>query len=238
MEWSKVRRFLLLAFALLVFAGEGKSQEQEIRLQVRHDHLLGSCNGTLVMDQRGVRYETNQDDDSRTWNFEDIKEAQLGKDKRLKLLTYEDRSNWKLGADRTFEFAWADESISGQRLYSFLIGHLKRPIAAALVPAEIGTVQYSFPVKHLGVLKGMQGQLLFSENNVAFQSSSGRGDRSWRYQDLESISSAGPYDIALTTYEQKRFHYASRAVYNFQLKAALPRDSYDQLWRFVNEKKR
>ncbi|MBI4464336.1 MAG: hypothetical protein HY647_06485, partial [Acidobacteria bacterium] len=55
--------------------------------------------------------------------------------------------------------------------------------------------------------------------------------------DLESISSAGVYDLALATYEQQRFHYASRQIYNFQLKQPLPADRYDTLWRFVQKKK-
>ena len=239
MERRKVhKRGPLIAFVILVSAVNGISQEQGIKLNVRHEHLMGGCNGTLIMDERGVRYETNHQKDARTWSFEDIKEFQIEGDHRLKLYTYEDRSNWRLGADKIFEFTWSDEVISGQHVYEFLRSHTRLPIAASLVRAEDGPVSFDFPVKHLGIFKGNQGRLQFSEGGIVFRASEDSGSRSWRYEDLESISSGGPYDLTLTTYEQQRFHYSSRRVYNFQLKEPLPRDRYDALWQFISEKKR
>jgi hypothetical protein len=231
------KRGRLFGLVILVFAVNAISQEQGITLNVRHDHFMGGCNGTLVLDQQGVRYETNHQQDARTWNYEDIKQFQIEQGRRLKLYTYEDRSNWRLGADKVFEFTWSDEGISGQRVYEFLKSRTRRPIASALAPAEVGAVSFDLPVKHLGILTGNQGRLLFSDRGVVFRASNDRGSRSWRYGDLESISSGGPYDLTLTTYEQQRFHYSSRRVYNFQIKEPLPRDSYDALWRFINENK-
>ena len=229
------KRGLLLVLAIVVSAANAKAQEQGITLAVRHDHFMGGCNGTLVLDERGVRYETSHEKDARSWSYEDIKEFAIERDRRLKLYTYEDRSNWRLGDDKIFEFTWSDESISSQQVYEFLRSHTRRPIAASLVPAEVGAVSFDLPVKHLGILKGRQGRLQFSESGVVFRATDDRGSRSWRYADLESISSGGPYDLTLTTYEPQRFHYASRRVYNFQLKELLPRDRYDALWRWVNQ---
>jgi len=238
MERSKVQMWALLtALVGIISAANAISQERGITLNVRHDHFMGSCNGSLVLDERGVRYETTHQKDARAWNIEDIKEFEIERDRRIKLYTYEDRSNWRLGADKIFEFTWFDESISSQQVYEFLRSHTRRPIAASLIPAEVGPLSFDLPAKHLGILRGNQGRLQFSEGGVVFQASNGRGSRSWRYEDLESISTGGPYDLTLTTYEQQRFHYASRRVYNFQLKESLPRDSYDALWRFVNQKK-
>ena len=239
MKRSKVlTRSLVTALVVLVSAANAISQEREITLNVRHDHFMGSCNGSLLLDERGVRYQTNHQKDARTWNMEDIKEFEIERDRHIKLYTYEDRSNWRLGADKIFEFTWSDESISSQQVYEFLRSHTRRPVAASLIPAEVGPVSFDLPVKHLGILKGNQGRLQFSEGGVVFQASNGRGSRSWRYEDLESISSGGPYDLTLTTYEQQRFHYASRRAYNFQLKEPIPPDRYDALWRFIDEKKR
>ena len=231
------KRGLLIALAIVVSAANAISQDRGIALDVRHDHFMGGCNGTLVLDERGVRYETNHQNDARSWSYEDIQEFAIERDRRLKLYTYEDRSNWRLGADQIFEFTWSDESLSSQQVYEFLRSHTRRPIAASLVPAEVGAVSFDLPVKHLGILKGSQGRLQFSESGVVFRATDDRGSRSWRYEDLESISSGSLYDLTLTTYEQQRFHYASRRVYNFQLKERFPRDSYDALWRFINEKK-
>ena len=238
MERSRFHtRGLLIALFVLASAANAISQERGITLTVRHDHFMGRCNGTLVLDERGVRYETNHQKDARTWNYEDIKQFQIGQDRLLKLYTYEDRSHWRLGADKVFEFAWSDESISSQQVYEFLRSHTRRPMAASLIPAEVGPASLDLPVKHLGILKGNQGRLQFSEGGIVFRASNDQGNRSWRYEDLESISSGGPYDLTLTTYEQQRFHYGSKRVYNFQLKEPLPRDRYDALWRMVNQKK-
>jgi len=96
---------------------------------------------------------------------------------------------------------------------------------------------YEFPVKHLGTIKGNQGRLIFADDRVVFRSGDRDAARTWRYEDIESITSGGIYDLALTTYEHAKFQYASRRVYNFQLKTALDHDVYDDLWRFVDGKK-
>jgi hypothetical protein len=241
MGCSKVYRHriygLALPFIVWIVAAEAVSQERGITLTVRHDHLIGACNGTLIMDERGVRYDTNRGEDARAWTYEDIKEFQIGPDRRLKLLTYEDHSNWRFGTDKTFEFMWSEETVVGEQVYEFLRSRTRRPIASVLVPAELGAVSFDLPAKHLGILKGNQGRLLFADHLVVFRTDRESGRRTWRYGDLESISSSGPFDLTLTTYEEQRFHYASRRVYNFQLKEPLPRHVYDSLWRFVNEKK-
>jgi hypothetical protein len=215
----------------------GQSQISQVVLEVRHDHAFGGCNGMLIMDERGVRYETKHQKHARIWGYEDIKEFQLRQGRRIDLYTYEDRSHWQLGADRVFEFTWSDEAITLQQVYNSLASHTKRPIAASLTPADIGSINFDLSAKHLGVLKGNQGRLQFFDNGIVFRASNDRGSRTWRYEDLESISSGSPEDLTLTSYEQQRFHYASRRVYNFQLKEPLPRDSYDVLWRLVNRKK-
>jgi hypothetical protein len=241
MERAKVRthrEFRFLAAVAILFSSlTAPAQDSGISLTVRHDHLWGSCNGTLILNEGGLRFETDHQKDARTWAYADIKEFQVGADHFLKLYTYEDRSNWRLGADRVFDFRWSDETISAEQVYEFVRSRSQRPVGASFAPDEAGEVRFDLPAKHLGITKGNQGRLLFAAERVAFRSDSEAGSRTWRYGDLESISSAGPYDITLTTYEQQRFHYASRRVYNFQLKEPLPRQGYDSLWRFVNERK-
>ena len=226
-----------LVLAVILTAGVTSLRAQnQLVLKVRHDHGWGSCSGTLALDDRGVRYETTHAKDARNWTYEDVQQFQVGEGQRLKVLTYEDRK-WRLGADQVFEFAWTDGEPTPLEVYDFLRAHTRRPIAAGLRIADLGEVRYEFPVKHLGVLKGRPGRLLFTERWVVLQSDEKGGDRTWRYEDLESISSSGLYDLTLTTHEQQKFHYSSHRVYQFQLKEALPPDRYDTLWRFVNQKK-
>ena len=236
---SRVAGTLFLA-AVLAHGVTSAQAQSGLILKVRHDHAWGSCTGTLTLDDRGVRYETTHTKDARTWTYEDVQQFQVEEGRRLKIFTYEDRK-WRLGADKVLEFDWQEGGPAPEEVYRFLEARVRRPIAAQLLPSGVGEVLYAFPVKLLGVLSGIQGRLLFTERWVVLQSEERAdekaGDRTWRYEDLESISSSGPYELTLTTYEQQKFHYASGRVYHFQLKEALPPETYDALWRFVNEKK-
>lgn len=224
-----------LVLVLSICLPGARAAEGEITLEVRHHHAIGSCRGTLTLDARGARYETNHQKDARTWTYDDIKQWQVGNGE-IEIYSYEDRK-WRLGADKDFVFEWNARKVAPQEIYDFLQAHTSRPIAAWLAPADSGKVLYEFPVKHLGTVKGNEGRLIFADDRVIYRSDAKDANRTWRYDDLESIASAGIYDLTLTTYEQQKFHYASRRVYNFQLKQALPPEHYDELWRFVNGKK-
>lgn len=214
--------------------------QDQLVLSVRHDHGWGSCSGTLTLDDQGVRYETTHSKDARNWAYDEVQQFQVEEGRHLKILTYEDRK-WRFGADKSFEFDWQESESTPEQVYRFLEARVRRPIAAWLHPTEVGDVRYEFPVKHLGTLSGQQGHLFFTDRWVVLQAAQGTDatgrNRTWRYSDLESISSSGPYELALTTYEQQRFHYASRHVYRFQLKEPIAPENYDALWRFVNRKK-
>jgi hypothetical protein len=61
--------------------------------------------------------------------------------------------------------------------------------------------------------------------------------RAWRYSDIENVSSSGPFQLTITTYERARSHYGGLKGFNFQLKEPLDRERYDALWRRLNESK-
>ena len=233
-------RLALIAWCLLLAICASpvavRAAESEITLNVRHDHAVGSCRGKLIMDSQGARYETAHKKHARSWTYEDIKQWQVEDGRKLRVYSYQDRK-WRLGADENFAFEWTDANVSPQQIYEFLEAHTKRPIAAWVASADGGDARYEFQVKHLGTIRGSEGRLIFADDKVIYRSDAKQASRTWRYEDLESIASSGIYDLALATYEQQKFNYASRRVYNFQLKQALPPDTYDDLWRFVNRKK-
>jgi hypothetical protein len=225
---------LLAALAILPSAARAA---EDITLDVRHDHAIGSCRGKLILSSSGVRYETDHKQDARSWSYEDIQQWRVGPGAHIEILSYEDRSTWRLGADKNFVFDWTSAGVTPAAIYKFLEALTKRPIDARLSPPDEGKAIYEFPVKHLGTIKGNQGRLIFSADRVIYRSGDRDASRTWRYEDIESIASGGIYDLAFTTYERGKFQYASRRVYNFQLKTVLDREVYDDLWRFVNGKK-
>lgn len=233
-RWKFVRGVIFAG--VVVFTSHAVAQDEPLVLQVRHDHAVGSCEGTLVLENQGVRYETTDSEDARVWSYADIKQFQIEPPSRIKVYTYEDRK-WRLGADKVFQFDWEDEKVTPEQVYEYLKHRTPLPIAAWLRPSETGRVRFEFPVKHLGNWRGRQGRLLFTDEAVILESAEPGASRVWRYEDLEGVASGGVYDLSLATYEQQRFQYGSRRVYNFQLKQPMPRETYDELWRFVNGKK-
>ena len=244
-----INRLASLMFCFVLVSPTASVAQDRLVLNVRHDHAWGNCSGTLTLDDRGARYETTHAKDARNWTYEDVQQFQVEESRRLRILTYEDRK-WRLGVDKAFEFDWQGNEPTPEEVYQFIQARVRRPIAAELLPSGVGEALYEFPVKHLGVLRGVEGRLRFTDRWIVLQAEErlkekersqekekNTGNRTWRYDDLESISSSGPYELTLTTYEQQKFRYASRRVYRFQLKEALPPETYDTLWRFVNGKK-
>ena len=45
--------------------------------------------------------------------------------------------------------------------------------------------------------------------------------RTWRYQDIENISSSGPFQLTITTFERAKTHYGDLKGFNFELKRPL-----------------
>lgn len=145
------------------------------------------------------------------------------------MLTYQDSAR-RLGADRAFSFQVDGDLKSASE---FLAGKLDRRLVSSFA-RPTGNVLAQLAVKHLRPISGDEGTLTFGEDAVTYQSNDKRESRSWSYRDIESIATSDVFHLTLTTYEGQRLHYATRRVFNFQLKQPLPEDTYDKLWRRVN----
>ena len=211
--------------------------QQEFRYDVRHDHRLGSCTGILKIDENGVSFQEvkkNKQQGSHAWEwpYQEIQQLELAPGK-LRVLTYKD-SRWKLGADREYEF----QVLSGtlQEAYSFLRNRLDRRFVAALADVG-GEGLWQLPVKHIGRIMGSDGLLIVGQNQIVFRTNKGGESRTWRYADIDNISSSDPFQLTLTTFERAKLDYGSRKQFNFQLKEALGENRYNELWRSLNRTK-
>jgi hypothetical protein len=216
--------FLLLAAPALLAAAD---------YPARHDHARKGCTGTLTIDARGVAYREQARKKKRkhphdwTWDFQDIQQLELSP-KRLRVLSYRD-NKWKLGADReyTFEALGAADFASA---YALLKDQLDQRFVAELADAGVRPL-WEIPVKHLGRINGSEGLLIFGESRIVYQTARKNEARTWRYEDIDNISSPGPFGLTLTTFERARSHYGNRKDFNFQLKAPLDERKYNDLWR-------
>ena len=217
--------------AIVAFAA-GLPHAAEFRYDALHDHLRKSGPGTLVIDEKGVAFEEKQGQHMWRWSYSDIQQLRLSLGK-LEVLTYRD-NKWKLGVDRSYEF-----KVAGDRLkeaYQFLKERLDQRFVAALADTQ-GEPLWEIPVKHRLRFGGSEGALRFGNDVVVYSTGQRNQSRTWRWDDIENISSSGPFELTITTFERARMHYGDRKGFNFQLKQPLGEARYNQVWQRVNQRK-
>lgn len=196
---------------------------QELRYNVEHGHgVWWDGAGTLAITERGISYqETGKKKPHHAeWSYEDIQQLYVSPQK-LTVLTYEDRE-WLLGMDKQWEF----RLLRGETFnaaYDMLKNRLDQRFVAAFQEPESQPL-WDIPVKLLGRIKGSEGILEVAADRVVYRTDAKEQSRTWRLKDIENVSSSGPFQLTVTTYEKG---------FNFQLKRALSERQYNQLWRSV-----
>ena len=176
--------------------------------------------GLLTVDETGVSY-AGPKAQNWSWKYQDIQRLTLSPD-RVTVLTYED-SRYLPGVDRSYEFTG---KIPALELYDLLKGRLDQRLVAALAETS-WPVQFSVPAKHLLRMTGSEGELSFGADSIVWSTPSTDDSRTWRYQDISTISSSGPFDFSITSLE-KTFH--------FQLKQPLAEAQYNELWMEIEKR--
>jgi hypothetical protein len=97
----------------------------------------------------------------------------------------------------------------------------------AAVGQDIGLPTWSVPVKHLRPIVGSEGTLAFGADAIVYSTSARDESRTWRYSDIESMASSGPFQLTITTLEKP---------FNFQLKQPITEARYNQLWLQIEKK--
>jgi hypothetical protein len=184
---------------------------------VRHEHLRKGCAGVITVDESGIRFREAKQH-AWTWKYEDIQQLTLAPG-RLHILTYRDSGTLRLGADVAYTF-------TGEIPVETLYVQWREKLDQRLVMAEAVKMSgYTIPAKHLAAIKGSEGMLTFAPDAVAYDAA---GDaRTWRYRDIQLVSSSGPFQLTITTFEKQ---------FNFQLKQAMPEARYNQLWLDIEKK--
>ena len=198
------------------------------QFNVRHEHLRKGCDGVMTADENGVRF-SGPKAHAWVWTYNDIQELRL-EPGRIHILTYKD-NNLRLGADREYDFTG---NLPFGELYTLWRDRMDQRFVAAL--PEPGAATFSVPVKHLKRISGSEGTLAFGEDSIAYFTNSEGDSRTWRFSDIDSISSSGPFQLTITTFERARSHYGDRKGFNFELKQAITETRYNQLWLQIERK--
>lgn len=223
---------LLCVGALTLFVASPTLWAESFTLKVKHEHIRGSSRGQLVIDDAGVQYHTANPKEDRQWSYTDIQEIQFLSVKKLNLVSYED-SRWRFGGDRIYKFELTEGSIP-DALVAFVTSRFPKPISDRL-PATTLVPRYEIPVKHLHRVGGCQGKLIIAASGIAFISQDAEDSRFWRYSDLQSVGTSGPYDLRLGTYEQGPLQYGDTKEFRFLLKTKLDKAAYRFVWSQINK---
>jgi hypothetical protein len=204
---------------------------QEARFPVRHDRLLRDRIGELIFGETGIEYRTKVKGDARIWKYEDIQQLGLLSSKELTIISYED-SKWKLGKDLFYRFTITKGEMTSA-LWTQLQAKLKRPVVSALFPQDI-VAKFTIPVKHMRGFSGTQGILEIGEEYILYKTTVPKDSRIWRYQDISSVGTTGPYQMRLTSMDRAENESGGDRNFIFSLKKRLAPEAYDFIWWKIN----
>jgi hypothetical protein len=211
----------------------GFAAAHDLSFAVRHRHLRKGGPGELRFTESSVifRESGKHQNHSREWKYQDIQQLWLAP-ADLRIRTYED-VGWKLGMDRSYEFDHLPKDVA-TRLYSLLRGRMDQRFVAALPDPNIQPL-WQVPAKQLSRLGGSEGVVLIGSNAIVYNSDETDASRTWRFQDIDNISSAGPFNLSVTTFELDNGSHGGRRTFRFQLKKPLPESQYNSLWQRLNQ---
>jgi hypothetical protein len=218
MAFTSEKTIGLIACALFT---AGTAWSQEIKFEVRHDHLRKGCMGTMTVDEKGIFFHGPKGH-GWAWEYQDIQELKLAPD-HIHLLSYWDDKR-HLGKDREFDFSGKMPS----ELYARWKDRLDRRFVAEVADPQVKPL-WEVPVKHMGRITGSEGMLEIGEDRIVYRTDRHDDSRTWRLTDIENISTAGPFDFTINTPEK---------TFRFQLKQVLSEARYNELWRKLNDTKR
>ncbi len=196
--------------------------------------------GTLTVSDTGIAFEETGNGGKKPkhpkewrWAYQDIQQLKISP-KSLTVLSYKDNA-WKLGADRQYDFDLVSEgSFTGA--YELLRNRLDQRFVA-VIPDHVSTILWELPVKHTLRFGGDEGVIQVGPDEIVYKSAKPGESRTWRYQDIDSISSAGPFQLTVTTSERAKTHYGNLKGFNFELKQRLEEARYNELWLRLNQSK-
>jgi len=200
--------------------------------QVEHSRLFGRCRGTLVFDDTTVRYIPEKKEPARIWKYEDIQQLAVAPG-RISILTYHSRKA-ELGRDQLFNFRVLSRALDDQ-FRKDMESRLGRPLVWGVPPRPMA-VRFSIPARHRLFLRDSQGVLEFGEDTIVYRSNKPGDSRLWRYEDLLSVGSTGPFQLRLGALEKTGGEFGEEKNYVFDLKRRLTSEEYDFVWEKINRR--
>lgn len=212
----------MLGFALPAVA-------QSFEFQVEHEHTLRNCRGKLVITPERIEYQTDHKQDTRSWQYTELRQLKVLSSTSLELVTYEDQTRLA-GRDRIFKFTLLAGQITPE-IGALLMKAAARPIVTSVLLSAQEEPRFTVLVKHLRPLNGSTGTLKIYSDRIVYEASDKITEsRYWRYSDMQNFSHSERYRFEIVTYEDG---IGGLKAYDFQLREELPAGIYDYVWRRV-----
>ena len=184
----------------------------------RWRHGLKKTSGTLMFNSRGVEFQAPKGRRLR-WSFEEIQTFKLSP-RRFTLTGYENRK-WHFHGERSFDFDL--KSAVPPEVAALLAGRVGKPVKNA-DPSPNAPAFATLLARHRTRGGGTNGILRFRNTGIDYVTSSGRGARSWRWQDIQTLANPDPYHFRVGGY---------RETFEFELKQPMTKQLFDRLWNDV-----
>jgi len=223
MAFGKTAGCLILAGCLLL---AGPAVASAAQFPVRHEHWHEHCGGVLTVDEKGVSF-AGPKKHSWSWQYRDIQQLTLSPD-RVLVVTYQD-SKLLPSAGRVYRFTG---KVPAAELYALLKDRLDQRFVAAL-DGETSVPAWTFAVKQCG-RRSSEGTLTIDANAVVYSTPAKDSSRTWRYGDIDNISSSGPFQLTITTFEREGI--VDRKAFEFALKERISEATYNAIWLQIQEK--
>ncbi|MFQ5816498.1 MAG: hypothetical protein ACE5H2_00900 [Terriglobia bacterium] len=191
---------------------------QTYSFRVKHSHAFGACQGTLLMSEQYIRYETDHRTHARIWRYPQVKKIRRKGLRQLIIHTYEDQL-LQLGRDKKFQFQLLDGVVSNE-VFNFVIVRIGRP-ADSQPPTLPRGGRYEIAAKHLHVFGGCEGTLKITPTHIEYVSGKAKDSRLWKYLDIKRVRHSSTYRLSIATYEDQVWLFGRDKTFNFQLKEAL-----------------
>ena len=213
---------------VLMVAGNARAETFE----VEHDHLLRNCKGKLVFGATTVEYITDHKEHAGKWKYEDIQQLAISSG-QISILTFKSRKI-AFGADQVFNF----KVLSGNPSEAFrseMEKKLTRPLVSSIVPEQT-QARFLIPARHRMAWSSSQGILEFGDEYLIYRSEEKDASRVWRYDDLLSMGSTGPFRLRIGALQKTGGEYGEEQNYLFDLKRRLTSEEYDFIWEQINRR--
>lgn len=220
--------------AAVLFTAAALAQKPQ-NYEASHEHLRGYCMGRLTVDEKGIAFQSaKKQKHVWRWDYVDIQQIKVLDNGNVFVRTYQS-NQWRLGADREFHFRVTDKEFAPQ-VGPWLEQRVGPRFVSGLADSEVKP-RWELPVKHRLRFSGAEGMLLVTEDRIVYRTEKPGDSRTWRLADIDSISSSGPRQLTITSYEHALAHHGDLKGFNFQLKEPLSEERYNDLWRRLEKSK-